>query len=59
MLTVGDGAKMPEDNWDQSKHTPLENAMNTMIKILLQYAIDSPTTRAEFARSVPILWGNE
>ena len=57
-LTAGDEAGRVVDNWDDSKHTVLENAMVHFLKFLLSRAMVSDVEYDEIARMFPILWGN-
>jgi hypothetical protein len=61
MLSAGDccGLGMPEDKWDDSSHTELENVMAKSIKQLVWKAFTSNSERADFARSFPLLWGDK
>lgn len=59
-LTAGGTEQKPVvDNWDDSKHTPVENAIVHLLKYLMSRDIVSYEEQQEIAASFPILWGNE
>jgi hypothetical protein len=59
-LTAGGTERKPVvDNWDDSKHTPVENAIVHLLKYLMSRDIVSYEEQQEIAASFPILWGNE
>ena len=59
-LTAGGTESKPVvDNWDDSKHTPLENAIVHLLKYMLSRDIVTYEEQQEIAAMFPILWGNE
>jgi len=47
------------DNWDDSKHTSLENAIVHLLKYMLSREIVTYEEKQEIMAMFPILWGNE